>query len=501
MTLNRRHFLQAAGAGAITASLPRWVWANPSANRRPNILLMLADDLGYNDLGCYGGPEARTPHLDQLATEGVRFTDFYAAAPICSPSRAGLMTGRFPTRTGVYTWLPEGDASPMHLQSSELTLPELLKAGGYDTCHLGKWHLSKLNFDRMRAGTESDQPQPKDFGFDHSFGTHNNALPSHADPRNFIRNGTALGPQEGYACQLVVDEAIEWLNNRGETDNPFFMYMAFHEPHERVAAPPEMVTHYDHVTLDGVNSDDERKRQQSLQFQTTLRTYYACIENMDDAIGRMLTHLDNAGLADNTLILFYSDNGSRKTMSLAGNTNAPLRSYKSSVYDGGIRVPALMRWPGEIEAGVVQEQPVGGVDLLPTLCGISGVALPHGHTIDGIDILPAAKGKPIQRDRPLYWFQFESSPAVAIRDGDWTLIGYLEKPAERLPKGMSEQAMAYLKSAKLERFELYNIRQDPSQNNDLSTSEPDRCKQMTRSMVLLHQEVVDNAPRWQFEDE
>jgi arylsulfatase A len=172
--------------------------------RRPNILVILCDDLGYGDLGCFGHPTIRTPHLDRLAAQGMRLTSCYAAAPVCSPSRAGLLTGRAPVRLGVYDWIAEG--SPMHLGKGELTVATLLKRAGYATCHVGKWHCNgRFN--------SPEQPQPGDHGFEHRFSTQNNAAPSHENPTNFVRDGRRVGPLRGYSCQLVADEAIGWLRS------------------------------------------------------------------------------------------------------------------------------------------------------------------------------------------------------------------------------------------------------------------------------------------------
>ena len=184
-------------------------------SEHPNIVIMLADDAGYSDFGCFGG-QAKTPNIDQLAEEGMRFTDLHAAAPNCSPSRSGLLTGRYPSRVGVFSYLPQpenGVPHPMHLPDSEITLAEILRYKGYQTAHFGKWHLS---------GYGTDQPQPLEQGFDYSFGTSSNARPSHLNPDNFYRNGKPLGVIEGYACQILVDDAIQWLESK-RGDDPFFV--------------------------------------------------------------------------------------------------------------------------------------------------------------------------------------------------------------------------------------------------------------------------------------
>ena len=201
---------------------------------RPNVIVFLADDLGYGDLGCYGHPRIRTPNLDAFARQGVRLTQCYAASAVCSPSRSAILTGRTPHRNGVYTWIAEG--SEVHLRTSEIALPKLLKQAGYATCHVGKWHLNgKFN--------DPAQPQPGDHGYDHWMATQNNAAPSHKDPANFVRDGTAVGPLDGYSAPLVVDEAIHWLSRRDKS-KPFFLAVWTHEPHLPIETDPRFQEPY-----------------------------------------------------------------------------------------------------------------------------------------------------------------------------------------------------------------------------------------------------------------
>ena len=224
-------------AVSLVVSLLGFDWCGAQVASRPNIVVFLCDDLGYGDLECYGHPHIKTPNINKLAQEGIRFTDFYSAAPVCSPSRVGLLTGRSPNRAGVYDWIPPASDTrrpdareQVHMRASETTLPMLLQRAGYATCMAGKWHCnSRFNHDA--------QPQPGDSGFDHWFGTQNNAHPSHANPTNYVRNGEETGPLEGFSCQLVVDESIRWIDDRPTKSKPFFLYMAFHEPHEPVASP------------------------------------------------------------------------------------------------------------------------------------------------------------------------------------------------------------------------------------------------------------------------
>ena len=204
-------------------------------NTRPNILFLMADDMGYIDAECYGGP-IQTPNINKLAREGMRFTDFYSAAPNCSPARTGLLTGRTPSRVGVYDYLAPD--SPMHLPKSEITIAEVLKDSGYETCHVGKWHLSTWTRYEMLG------PKPDEQGFDYWFAVDNNAIPSHKDPTNFERNGKMVGPLEGYSCDLVVEEAMHWLSEYHEEGKPFYLNVWFNEPHAVIASPPDLIDKY-----------------------------------------------------------------------------------------------------------------------------------------------------------------------------------------------------------------------------------------------------------------
>ena len=227
-------------------------------------------------------------------------------------------------------WIDSG--SPVHLRRSEITIATLLRDAGYDTCHVGKWHLNG-RFNRP------DQPQPRDHGFEHWFSTQNNAAPTHKNPRNFVRNGTPLGVQEGYSSHIVAKEAIRWLKEDHERDKPFFMYVCFHEPHEVIASAPEYMSRYADLPL-------ER------------REHHANITQMDAAVGKILAALDEGGYRDNTLVVFTSDNGPARTPRHPFGSAGPLRGMKGDMYEGGIRVPGIIRWPGHADAGSESDEPV-----------------------------------------------------------------------------------------------------------------------------------------------
>jgi arylsulfatase A len=450
--------------------------AQASADERPNFLVILCDDLGYGDLGCYGHPSIKTPNLDKLATEGIRFTDCYSAAPVCSSSRAGLMTGRTPSRMGIYDWISAGH--PMHLKKDEITIATLLKNAGYATCHVGKWHLNG-RFNRP------DQPQPSDHGFDHWMSTQNNAGPSHENPRNFVRNGAPVGPQDGYSCQLVSAEAIRWLKELRDPAKPFFQFVCFHEPHEPIASPPELVAKY----------PDAKKEGEAL--------YYANVTNMDLAVGKLLAALDELKLGERTLVLFTSDNGPETlrrypTGWRSHGSAGPLRGMKLHLYDGGTRVPGILRFPPRVKGGQTVSEPVCSLDFLPTFCELAGVRLPEGRTLDGATFTPVFDGRPVARGLPLFWHYFRSigAPKAAMRVGEWVVLGHWDGPMLAPGSGVHAGDCEAIKAARLTAFELYNLKDDQGQTTDLAAGQPAKLKELSALLVAKYEEVQKEGPLW-----
>lgn len=448
----------------------------------PNIVVLLCDDLGYGDLGCYGHSTIQTPNLDRMASEGIRLTSCYSAAPVCSSARAGLLTGRNPNRSGIYDWLPDG--IPVYLKTDEPTVPGVLRDAGYRTAMVGKWHLNgQFN--------QPSQPQPDDYGFDHWMATQNNAAPDHENPRNFVRNGRAVGPTERFSCQLVADEALHWLDENAASEDPFYLHVCFHEPHEPVESPQKMVDQY----RETAKNEDQAQ-------------YFANVTNMDAAVGRILDKLREMGVAGETLVWFTSDNGPETLERYRGATRSygspgRLRGMKLHIYEGGIRVPGILWWPGRAAAGTESSVPVSGVDLLPTACELAGIEPPDGKPIDGASLLPILEGQSVRRDRPLFWWYYRAltPPRFALRDGPWKLVAAWDGPlmreaAQSVGRNINPQSIDVVKTAQLTDFALYHLEDDLGETTDLSSKHPEVLQRMRQQAREIYREVQTEAPRW-----
>jgi len=434
------------------------------AKVQPNVVILLADDLGYQDVGCYGGP-VQTPAIDQLAKDGVRFTDFYSGCAVCSPSRATLLTGRHHIRTGVYSWISD-EGQNSHLLLRERTIAEILKDRGYSTAHVGKWHLGLPTKNRSK-------PTPSHHGFDYWFTTWNNASPSHKNPNNFIRNGEAVGPLEGYSCQLVADEAIDWLDNHRHPKAPFFLNIWFHEPHAPIAAPDKIVSTYG-----------------ELKDKTAI--YSGTIDNTDRAISRVVEKLKTMGVRENTLIIYASDNGSYRD-DRTGN----LRGRKGSNWDGGIRVPGIFSWPEVIRKNRAVKEPAGLVDVLPTLCGLLHLEVPQDRAIDGSDLSPLLKGEinRFQRHQPMFWHLQKSRPMVAMRDGDFSLVA---NPDYEISQSnmFQESWIPRVKNGGYQDFQLFDLNKDPGQTQNIASDNPELLKKLKAKLLKINQSIMADGVDW-----
>lgn len=429
---------------------------------QPNIVFLLADDLGWRDLSCYGSTFYETPNLDRLALQGMRFTDAYAACPVCSPSRASLLTGKYPARVGITNWIYGQERGKLlevpfldHLPDNEFTLPEALREGGYQTWHVGKWHL---------GGAELITRH----GFDVNVGGCHWGHPAHgyfAPFQNPVIDDSDI-PAGTYLDTYLTDRALDLIRSR-DKDRPFFLNLWYYLVHMPEMAPEDLVEKYRRkarrMGLDKVEAivpgehfpcehkKDERVERRVVQSDPV---YAAMMEILDTNIGRVLDLLDEEGLAGNTLVLFSSDNGGLSTAEGSPTCNYPLREGKGWMTDGGLREPLLARFPGRIPAGRVTDAVFTSPDLYPTLLSYAGLPARPAQHVDGVNARDAFEGRAFARG-PVFWHYPHygnqgGTPACAVRDGRYKLIEYFEDGA----------------------LELYDLVNDPSEMQNLAQDLP-----------------------------
>ncbi|MEO1580260.1 MAG: sulfatase-like hydrolase/transferase [Pseudomonadota bacterium] len=430
------------------------VSASAGATSQPNVLIIYVDDLGYGDLASFGHPIIKTPNLDALANDGLTLTNYYAPSPLCSPSRAALLTGRHPYRTGIKSWIPEGTG--IFLKDEEVTLAEVLQPLGYQTALVGKWHL---NSDLA----SKDEPQPTDQGFDYFFGHNAFQIPTSRNPINIHRGHDPVGEQSGYIAQIYVDEAVDWLSNRNR-EAPFFLMFNMAEPHTTFENPPEFNALYEAFTqgeIVPIPSGGEQPPSELL-IPRGPGEYYANITYMDHQIGRLLDAMHKQDVYDDTIIVFASDNGpvteNWRTwweVNAHGSTGG-LRGRKHRVYEGGIRVPAIIRIPGVTEPGATSDELIIGTDLFTTLAAILGADVPDDRPIDGLDVTDALRGRSLSERTLLWALENADGPDFAYRQGDWKLL---------IDTALNPVA-------------LYNLDEDPLELLDASRAEPEIVERM-----------------------
>lgn len=471
--IKRRDFLKLLGA-CTAASLWTSLASSTESKRgpsgtKPNVIVILTDDIGYGDLACYGNPYTKTPNLDKFAKEGVKFTHCYSASPNCSPARAGLLTGRTPYRVGMYDIM--GRDKQRTLRESEITIAELVKHVGYDTIHAGKWHLSNTKTEGRDA--------PEKHGFDET-----------------------ISPQgaSGSATHLV-KAFTQWLGNRNDKTRPFFAYISPHETHENVAlwAPKEYQEKFP--------VDEARKAAKKMPYgyvpkygknsrSGDPRVYYAALAQLDDAFGNLLRYLEQNNLRDNTFIFFTSDNGPEHRARYSFGSPANLRGAKGHLHEGGIRVPGLLQWPGHTKSGIVVNEPVNGTDVLPTVCAITGAKVPTDRVIDGCNFLPALESKTLNRPRPLFWGMWfgRGGYSYALREGDWKVLA----GTSPVPDGI--KIIDFIRNPEFIRWQLVNLKKDPTESRDWWKDEPGRFRKMKEKLIALHKEITLEGPYWGVED-
>ena len=453
-TCSRRDFLKAAGMGAVALTASRASSGTRASDRRtatrkPNVVVLFTDDQGYQDVGCFGSPDIETPNLDRMAAEGMRFTDFYSAASVCSPSRAALLTGCYPPRVGITKVLFPRDN--IGLNPKEITIADALKAQGYAAACIGKWHLGHLpkflptnnGFDfylGVPYSNDMDKVEGKNRNLDRAW------REKDISPWNVpLMRGEEVVEQPADQTTLIdryTQEAVRFI--RDHRDEPFFLYL------------PHTMPHIPLFVSDRFYVDDPKK------------AYKATIEQIDWSVGQVLNALKEVGVDRETLVIFTSDNGPWLSMKHHGGSALPLRDGKFSVYEGGMREPCIMRWPGRIPAGAVCHEVAGTIDLLPTLTALAGGTLPSDRVIDGKNIWPLMAGKPGAKTPHDAYFYYRGRNLQAVRSGKWKLVRRKD-------------------------VELYDLEQDIGEKENLAAEYPDVVQRLTRRMEQFDEQLKANA--------
>jgi arylsulfatase A-like enzyme len=447
-------------AQCAAVALVLWIASTACSTQPPNVVFILADDLGYMDIGA-NNPDTfyETPNIDRLAAGGMRFTQGYAACQVCSPTRASIMTGKYPPRTGITDYIganrpglltPAPNAD--HLVLEEVTIAERLRDAGYDTFFAGKWHLGAGDYTPNAQGFGSGLVGDKQFYY-----------PPTDEPPPSPRD-------DPKTTDRIADEAVKFIDAHRE--KPFFAYLPFLAVHTPIKARPELLSKYEMKKLSAPPDAWGQEGERQVRLVQNHATYAAMLEQMDLAIGRVLAALDRNGLTDRTIVVFTSDNGGLSTSEGHPTSNLPLRGGKGWPYEGGIRVPWIVRAPGVTQPKSVCETPVVSIDFYPTLLELVGQSPPPKVQLDGVSLVPLLKGQSLTRTAPLFWHYPHygnqgGAPCGIIREGDWKLVEWYEDG----------------------RLELYNLADDTSEKNNLANKMPDRVESMHQQLATWREEV------------
>ena len=454
----RRDFLKAIGLGTATLTMQGCISASgpisdEAFQNKPNIIFILADDLGWAELGCYGNTFNETPNLDKLAGQGMKFTNAYASAPVCSPYRAALMTGQYPARVGITDYLRPNDAN--HLSTDHITIAEMLKRAGYATGIIGKWHLTGY------ANHGAEEFPPGRHGFDEVIVSENRGIGggSYFHPYHFNKQIKKRLPGKEYLVDRCNLEAIEFIERH--KDGPFFLYLSHYAVHTRLQGKDELVAKYEKKSGSG-RGNRARRNNPHLAAQ---------LESIDEGVGQIFNKLDELGLAENTVLIFTGDNGGEDRVT----SNAPLRAGKSTLYEGGIREPLIIRWPPVVKPAGMCNTPTGNIDFYPTFLQLAGLkANPRRH-LDGVSILPLLKNPKAELARDtLYWHYPLERPhflggrsSGAIRQGGFKLIEFFDNGE----------------------VELYNLTEDIAEKNNLADKLPAKVTELRKRLTAWRTEV------------
>jgi len=433
------------------------------AKEQPNFIFIMSDDQGWGDLGSYGHPSLRTPQLDQLAKEGMIFTQFYTSASICTPTRAGFMTGQFPARVGVHSQISTAEKmqeldSAVYLDPKYPMLPRALQGVGYHTMHIGKWHLSPwLHRDPIL-------PRPDAYGFTEYLTPYLNW------PETKYGKNWAQPTHRARSSELFVDQAIQYIEKREQDKTPFYLQVWLLDPHVPLIPESDQMRHYDDLRVKQPYIDNPDA--------DPTRIYSNVLSEMDAQLGRLFESVRNSGLAENTFIIFTSDNGAATPSSydyyVGTGSNGPFRGEKGSLYEGGFRVPLIVWRPGHVPAGKVDRESISSlVDFFPTMAALGQAATPAN--LDGVDIQKVWEGSPMVNRPPLFWeWRYNQprtwqnrSPMLAVRDGDWKL---LMNPDDS-------------------RVELFNLRLDPMENGNMAEQQPQIVSRLRKELLEFHQSL------------
>ena len=460
---SRRDFLKSLGLGAVTLAIQGCestseLISDKASKDRPNIIFILADDLGFTELGCYGNNFNETPNLDKIADRGTMFTNAYASAPVCSPYRAALMTGQYPARVGITDYLRPND--PKHLSTDHITIAEMLKRAGYATGIIGKWHLTGY------ANHDAKEVPPTQHGFDEAIVSENRGIGggSYFHPYHFNEEINKRLPGKEYLVDRCNLEAVEFIERH--KDGPFFLYLSHYAVHTRLQGKDELVAKYEKKPGTGIGNKAPRNNPHLA----------AQLESIDDGVGMIMDKLDELGLVENTVLIFTSDNGGEDRVT----SNAPLRAGKSTLYEGGIREPLIIRWPKVLKPGSVCNRPTSNIDFYPTLLHVAGLRPDPRQHLDGVSILPLLKNPGTELDRnTLYWHYPLKKPhflggrsAGAIRQGDFKLIEFFDNGE----------------------VELYNLTEDISEKHNLVGELPEKAAELKKRLTEWRRDVGIRLP-------
>ncbi|MDT8299885.1 MAG: sulfatase-like hydrolase/transferase [Sedimentisphaerales bacterium] len=450
--INRRQFLKSTVFSAAALTMPGCSAGSgftKAGNQKPNFLFILADDYGWSQLGCYGSKYYETPYIDSLAAQGMKFTDAYAACPVCSPTRASIMTGKYPARLHLTDFIAGGKFPydkykqpdwQKFLPLEEITIAEVLKTAGYTTASFGKWHLS---IDKKPPKSLPCNPDKQ--GFDEYFVTYKPS--SKDDPESDAHN-----------VEIITEKSLEFLRNN--KDNPFFLYVSHNTIHAPILAKKKLLEKY--------------KNKPGANLPQNNPIVAAMIEELDNSVGSLLAKLDELDIADNTIVVFFGDNGGLEKSA----KQTPLRSGKANLYEGGIREPLIVRWPGVVRQAGTCSEPVTSVDFFPTFLDILNLNNKIPKSIDGISLLPLLRQTGTLNREAIYWHypHYHSSsigPGGAVRMGDYKLLEWFDETI----------------SGPSNRFELYNLKLDISEQNDLSKKMPGKTEQLRNLLAKWRKKV------------